>query len=67
MYTICLLQVDSQIEEQLFQLFHNERQIEDLANILKTEQKAFEKQVITEYMYMYIQVWALLHAQSIDM
>ena len=32
--------------EQLFKLFHNERQIDELADNIKSEQKTLEKKVV---------------------
>lgn len=39
------MQVDTQLQEQLFKLYHNERQIDDLVEQVKTKQKELDKLV----------------------
>ena len=39
------LQADSQLQEQLFKLYHNERDIEALTDELKGKQKELERMV----------------------
>ena len=40
------LQAEAQVEEQLFKLYHNERDIEGLAEELRVRQKDLERLVI---------------------
>ena len=39
------MQVDTQLQGQLFKLYHNERQIDDLVEQVKTKQKELDKLV----------------------
>ena len=39
------IQADAQLQEQLFKLYHNERQIDDLVEQVKTKQKELDKLV----------------------
>ena len=51
----CLsVQIDTQLQEQLFKLYHNERQIDDLVDQVKTKQKELDKLVSLSLLYVYI-------------
>ena len=64
------VQVDTQLQEQLFKLYHNERQIDDLVDQVKTKQKELDKLVslslLYVYIYMYIASYCTLHDSQIS-
>ena len=48
------MQVDTQLQEQLFKLYHNERQIDDLVEQVKTKQKELDKLVSLSLVQCYL-------------
>lgn len=49
------MQADAQLQEQLFKLYHNERQIDDFVEQIKTKQKELDKLVGSIIMLVHIQ------------
>ena len=67
-------QADSQLQEQLFKLYHNERDLENLTEELRAKQKEHERMVsgnrresgvnvhvYTMYLYMYMRGTCTVH------
>lgn len=60
-YLSMIVQVDTQLQEQLFKLYHNERQIDDLVEQVKTKQKELDKLVNQVFCAMIPTQYTMFH------